>query len=189
MKNFIYLLLISLLAFSLTNCKKETTPDNNPNKTSNSYNGEMKITITGEFNKTLKADNCIFYLSEVTNAWMIDAYNNEDFDVEFNTFMGVIEERPEVGEYVIGPLGSDFTSYFYHYPDGVDVGSFQHEYSTFVQATPAGTMTITKSTEDRIEGSFEYVAYEEVYDDEGNGILVHSGTVNISGSFKAVYTE
>jgi len=173
---FISSLLIIFLGF--TACSDSST-----NSSSQMNTGTGSFTISGdvEGNKTGIADFRA-YESAGVHTWDILIYDHNPmtFNVSFNLLSNDPIDRPSVGTYELSTgnfQGTEFMGIFTDYSEGM---SQSEGYNVGIGGT-GGTLTITTSSENLMEGTFEFTAV--TFDDDG----AIDGSVSVTdGEFSAV---
>ena len=185
-KHFNYIklsILLIIFSIGLNACSDNSTdPDTNTP-------GDAEVTITGAIEGEHEGWG-LFNHTELPQGetWGITLTNNNTFHVQISisTLDGTATEgsvsRPSPGSYVIGRPGTGSSVYVGIYTDiesgGVGAGA-DYEYSTLHEDT-GGTLTIESSTDESVEGYFEFEAAHDA-DEQGNAY----GFVTVSGEFSA----
>lgn len=151
--------------------------------------GDATVVISGEIEGEHEGWG-LFNHTELPNGetWSISLTNNTTFHVQISisAIDGTVTEgsvsRPSPGTYVIDRPGTGTPVYVGIYTDietgGLGAGA-DYEYATLYEDT-GGTLTIESSSEESVEGHFEFVAAHDA-DEQGNAF----GFVTVSGEFSA----
>jgi len=176
----VVVLITTILFVGFIACDSNDDKNNAPN---NSGLGEINFTVTGEVEGDFSgmAD---FHHFEMMNSetWEISGnnYDPQTFSLQFMSgVVGDVAERPLPGIYTIGnTVKSDYKSIFTHIPNGSFSNSTEYS-SIYGENSNSGTLTITTSNEETVNGSFEFTAYRV----DNNLNIV--GTIEATGEFTA----
>ncbi len=143
--------------------------------------GDSTVTITGEIEGEHEGW-ALFNHAELplSESWGIYLTNNSTFHVSISlSSTDGSASRPTPGIYEIGFGRSEFFSIYTDIESGGVGAGGDYEYATLYEET-GGTLTIESSTDESVEGYFEFVAAHDE-DDQGNPY----GFVTVSGEFSA----
>lgn len=187
MKTLVKFTTIGILAFGLIACEKDDDDNSTSPSTSNNNtnNFTAEITVSGDI-EAEKSGVCDFDFLDFGNFkdWSIHAndFSPQTFSFNISDF-SQDASRPDTGTYSIGQQNiADYTAIYTH----IENQDFQNaeEYGTiFNPNNEEGTLTITVSTETRMEGHFSFMATK--VDSLYNPI----GEIQVDGSFVAKARE
>lgn len=173
------LLLVSAAAVAAA-CGDSTSPGNEAN---------FAFVVEGDANRSVQGDTAVFgggvdpFTGDPT--WVLDLHTGDIAELQGVAFLGA-GGRPGTGTYSIVPFiqpsdieADAFGAVVVISPtDEVPVG--------FVGDAVSGTLTISVSTEESVQGSFEFAA-EGLVGETGQALV--EGAATVSGTFSAVPSE
>lgn len=194
MRNYLsrFTLFLFLMLFALVSCKDSSTNNSDKNDNKDPSSGESFIKITGDIDE--EYEGYAYFGHEVAGDYSEWYFQLTDFNpfgssegisykyfLEFSFYK---KDRPKVGEYPIEQVLDIFgdnesaESEFSYLVSLEDYEGYTYE----TGPEDGGTLTITKSTDDIIEGEFTVILSE--YSD--GALTEKTGEVKITGNFSAV---
>lgn len=174
--------LLSLLVVGASACGEDD--GNDPYGDSGDFDiGEMKLTVTGASNASI---NGAYKGQADINTIGILGIVSHDFGPQtfsFDLFVHSLDEGTYTLANSFAPGENEFVAGFDHYPGGDFTNSMEYH---SVAGASEGTLTITKSTDSEVVGSFEITLFEHddelVFEPEPGDSL---DAINIKGTFRA----
>lgn len=180
--NLLHVLTFYLFTSVLASCGSDDDSSTNSNM------GSFELTVTGDFEATKSGFADFDSLDAFSlQSWSIDMSdakeNQQSMSLSLSASSAVQDvSRPTPGTYQINFSATDASIYnaiYAHIPNNNFLETEEYSTLPLSDGNYSGTLTITKSTEENVSGSFEFTAAKT--DDDFN----ISGEITVKGEFNA----
>lgn len=173
---YLSLFILSLSVILIASCSSD---DDSENKIPAGELGTIKLEFGGD-DEGSGSGSASFHMV-INSYWELGGSDEEGaFDIGFKTHEDP-DANPEVGTYLIGDSNEEFFANFSLKEDGKLVKAYSSLHSK--DGGQTGTLEITRSEKEKIEGKFDFKAYYDQSDIGEDEDLIE---VRVKGEFSAV---